>query len=85
MHTRFRNMVALDPHFAKKKTLYQSIVETKRLNECVRTSLQDACPPILHAVSLKPEMEKDPAMFNAIVDVLLQLYQEAIQLATSSA
>lgn len=51
----------------------------------LRTSLQDASPPLLLAISLEPQKEKDPAMFSAIVDVLVQLYQEAIQTASRGA
>mmetsp|Transcript_4301 Transcript_4301/g.5142 ORF Transcript_4301/g.5142 Transcript_4301/m.5142 type:complete len:193 (+) Transcript_4301:44-622(+) len=50
----------------------------------LRTSLQDACPPILLAISLQPQTQQDPEMFKGIVDTVVQMYQEAVRTASSS-
>ena len=49
----------------------------------MRQSRSDPCPPVLLGISVKDEA-KDPEVFNAIVDLIMALYREAIQVAASS-
>ena len=42
------------------------------------------CPPILLGFALKKEAEGDPAVFQAIVEVLLQTYKEAVTTAATA-
>lgn len=41
------------------------------------------CPPILFGFALKKQAEGDPAVFRAIVELLLQTYKEAIAAAAA--
>ena len=43
------------------------------------------CPPILLGFALKKQAEGDPAVFRAIVELLLQTYKEAITAAAATA
>jgi hypothetical protein len=42
------------------------------------------CPPILLGFALKKEAEGDPAVFRAIVELLLQTYKEAVTAAAAT-
>ena len=42
------------------------------------------CPPILLGFALKKQAEGDPAVFRAIVELLLQTYKEAIAAAAAA-
>lgn len=57
-------------------------VYARRVTEKIagmRASRSDVMAPVLLGISLKPKEGKDPKMFAEIVDVLVNLYSDAIK------
>lgn len=57
-------------------------VYARRVTEKIagmRASRAEVMPPVLLGISLKPKEGKDPKMFTEIVDVLANLYSDAIK------
>jgi hypothetical protein len=58
-------------------------VYARRITEkiaAMRASRADICPPVLLGISIT---RTDPEMFTSLIDVLVNLYKEAIQIASS--